>query len=102
MRVKVFMLFTARGPLVVLSSYDLVTTPDLLRKLEAQHITKFIAYEIPFELAQERYGGHFFVIQHDLDEHDDLRVLDDNGERAFSRFKFGELGPPEYYEAPTD
>ena len=53
-------------------------------------------------LAQERYGGHFFVVEHDLDETDDLRVLDYNGTRAFSLFKFGELGPPETYEAPTD
>ena len=99
---KVFMLFSASAPLVVLSSYDSVTAPDLLRKLEARHITKFIAYEIPLAIARERYGGHFFVVQHGLDEHDDLRVLDDNSERAFSLFKFRELGPPEFYEAMTD
>jgi hypothetical protein len=101
-RVKTFMLLTATGPLVVLTSYDSVTMPELLRKLEAKHITKFIAYEIPLELAQERYGSHFFVVQHDLDETDDLRVLDSNGARAFSLFKFRELGRPETYEAPTD
>jgi hypothetical protein len=101
-RVKTFMLLTAGGPLVILTSYDSVTAPDLLRKFKAKGITKFVAYEIPLSLAQERYGGHFFVAEHELDETDALRVLDHNGARAFSLFKFRELGPPETYEAPTD
>ena len=100
--VKVFLLLTGAGPLVILTSYDSVTAPELLRKFEAKGITKFVAYEIPLELAQERYGGHFFVVEHDLDETHDLRVLDYNGARAFSLFKFGELGPSQTYEAPTD
>ena len=97
---KTFMLLTAGGPLVVLTSYDLITAPELLRKLKAKGITKFVAYEIPLSLAQERYGGHFFVVEHDLHETDDLRVLDYDGARAFSLFQFSELLPPETYEAP--
>ena len=99
---KTFMLLTAGGPLVILTSYESVSEPDVLRKFEAKGITKFVAYEIPLELAQQRYGGHFFVVEHDLSETDDLRVLDYNGARAFSLFKFRELGPPETYEATTD
>lgn len=99
---KTFMLLTAGGPLVILTSYDSLSAPDLLRKFEAKGINKFVAYEIPLELARERYGGHFFVVEHDLDETGDLRVLDDNGARAFSLFKFRELGRPETYEATTD
>ena len=93
---------TATGPLVILTSYEEVTAPGLLRNLHAKGIDKFIAYEIPLVLAQERYGAHFFVIEHDLDNNEDMRVLDDNGAHAFSLFKFRELGPPETYEAPTD
>ncbi len=96
---KTFMLLTASGPLVIMTSYDSASAPELLRKFEAQGITKFVAYQIPLELARERYGGHFFVVEHDLDETDDLRVLDHNGARAFSLFRFSELGPPETYEA---
>lgn len=95
---KTFMLLTAGGPLVVLISYDLITAPDLLRKFKAKGITKFVAYEIPLALAQERYGGHFFVAEHDLDEKNDLRVLDNDGAHAFSLFQFRELHPPEIYE----
>jgi hypothetical protein len=96
------MLLTAGGPLVFLTSYGSISTPNLLAKLKAKGITKFVAYEIPLELAQERYGGHFFVVEHDLEETDDLRVLDYNGARAYSIFKFHELGPPVTYEAPSD
>lgn len=70
------MLFTGSGPLVILTSYDEVLAPGLLSKLEAKGIDKFIAYEIPLELARQRYGGHFQVVAGDLRESDDLRVLD--------------------------
>jgi len=97
---KTIMLYTASGPLVILTSYDSPTAPDLLRKLKAKGITKFIAWDIPLQLAKERYGGHFFVVEHDLHDNDDLRVLDHNGERAFRLFSFAELGPSVTYEEP--
>ena len=96
------MLLTASGPLVILTSCESVTAPDLLGKLDAVGITKFVAYEIPLRLAQDRYKGHFFVAGRNLDEADDLRILDYNGARAFSRFRFDELGPPQVYEALTN
>lgn len=97
---KTFMLMTANGPVVILTTYDSATAPEFLRKLEARGIDKFVAYEIPMALAQERYGGHFFIVSHDLKEAEDLRVLDDNGARSFALFRFAELGPPTAYEAP--
>ena len=57
-----------------------------------------MAYEIPLELAKERYGGHFGTVVNDLHETDDLRVLDYNGERAFALFHFDELSSPVFYE----
>jgi hypothetical protein len=96
---KVIMLMTGGGPLVILTSYDEVTEVGLLKKLETKGIDKFIAHEIPLELAKERYGTHFTVVGNDLRESDDLRVLDYNGDRAFKLFSFDELGPPITYEA---
>ncbi|MDP6785591.1 MAG: hypothetical protein QGI13_00545 [Rhodospirillales bacterium] len=93
-------LFTGSGPLVILTSYDSVTAPALLEKLAAKGIDKFIAYEIPLEVAKTRYGGHFNVVVRDLHESDDLRVLDYNGDRAFRLFSFDEFGAPTMYEAP--
>ena len=94
------MLFTGSGPLVILTSHKFVTSPKLLEKLAAKGIDKFIAYEIPLELAKERYGGHFAVVVRDLNEDDDLRILDYNGERAFRLFEFEEFGEPMMYRAP--
>ena len=95
---KTAMLFTGSGPIVILTSHDSVTTPALLKKLEAKGIERFVAYEIPLELAKTRYGGHFTTVVNDLHESDDLRVLDYNGERAFALFRLDELKSPVFYE----
>ncbi len=93
-----FMLFAGSGPLVLLTSHDSVTEPKLLEKLKAKRIDKFIAFDVPLGLARERYGAHFAIIERDLDEKDDLRVLDYDGQRAFKRFRFRELGRAIEYE----
>ncbi len=90
---KAIMLITGSGPVVILTSYDSVTEPKLLEKLKAKGIERFIAHEIPVDLAKQRYGGHFQTVLTDLKESDDLRVLDYNGERAFALFRLDELGP---------
>ena len=95
---KTAMLFTGSGPIVILTSHDSVTDPILLEKLQAKGIERFVAYEIPLDLAMKRYGGHFGTVVNDLHETDDLRVLDYNGERAFALFRLDELGSPTFYE----
>ncbi len=95
---KVVMLYTASGPLVILTSYGSATAPGLLEKLTAKGIDKFMAWEIPEQTAKDRYGAHFFVVAHDLNEDEDLRVLDYNGDHAFRLFSFDELGPPILHE----
>ena len=95
---KVFMLFTGSGPLVILTSHGSVTEPGLVDKFSAKGIDKFIAHELPLELARQRYGGHFDVVIRDLHESDDLRILDYNGERAFRLFRLAELGSPILHE----
>ena len=92
------MLFTGSGCLVILTSHASITDPALLEKLAVKGIEKFIAFEIPVQLAQERYGGHFFVVARTLHETDDLRILDYNGDRAFKLFPFDELGNPILYD----
>ncbi len=89
---NVFMLMTGSGPLVILTSHESIEDQTILDKLLAKGIDKFIAYEIPYDLAKERYGGHFTVVANDLHETDDLRVLDYNGARAFRLFDFSEMG----------
>ena len=96
---KVFMLIAGSGPVVILTSHGSIEDPVILEKLAAKGLDKFLAYELPIELAKERYGGHFSVVANDLHETDDLRVLDYNGERAFRLFNFAELGAPLLHEA---
>ncbi len=95
---KTVMLFTGSGPVVILTSHDSVTDTALLEKLKAKGIERFFAYDLPLDVAKERYGGHFHTVLSDLHETDDLRVLDYNGERAFALFRLDELGPPVIYD----
>ena len=95
---KAVMLFTGSGPIVILTSHDSITDPVLLEKLEAKGIERFIAYELPLDLAKKQYGGHFNTVINDLHETDDLRVLDYNGERAFASFSLKGLDNPVIYE----
>lgn len=97
---KSFMLATGSGLIVVLTSHASLTEPALLGKLHAKGIDKFIAWEIPIDMAKARYGGHFQVVVGDLLETDDLRVLDFNGERIFRLFEFRDLGEPIFHEGP--
>ena len=99
---KVAMLFTGSGPIVIITSHDSILDPTLLAKLEAKGIERFLAYELPLDLAKSRYGGHFSAVMNDLHETDDLRVLDYNGERAFALFRLNELGKPIVHEPVAD
>jgi len=95
---KAFLLMAGSGPLVILTSYDSIEDPDLLRKLDAKGMAKFIAFELPLDLVKERYGAHFGIASGDIHESDDLRVLDYNGERALRMFSFDELGSETRHE----
>ena len=95
---KGYFLFTGGGPLVILTSYESIEDPGLLAKLASKGIIKFVACEITVDAAKQKYGKQFDVVCGDLRQTDDLRVLDYNGQRAYSLFKFRELGPAVYHE----
>lgn len=95
---KSILLLTASGALIILTSYASAEDQRLLQKLELKGIEKFVAFEIPLDLAKERYGAHFRAVSQDLRETDDLRVLDFDGHRALRLFRFRELGAPILHE----
>ncbi len=96
---KAALVIIGSGPIVILTSpRDHQPTPA--GELKTKGIDKFIAYEVPVEMAEARYGGHREVVQRDVHEPDDLRVLDFNGNHAFRRVPLSELGPPIMYEGP--
>ena len=99
---KSYLLFTATGPIVILTSYDFVKHPNLTDKLESKSIKKFVAHELSLELVKERYGRHFDIVRTNPHETDELRVLEYDGERVYDMFSFDELGPPIYYEPKNE
>jgi hypothetical protein len=95
---KAGLLLSGSGALIYLTSHKKYIDEALVEKLKAKGISKFIAYEIPVEKAQERYASHYDIVIRDLKESDDLRILDYDGPRAFRTFSFAELGKPFMFE----
>jgi hypothetical protein len=98
---KAGILYTATGPIAILTSHASLSEPELIAKLHGKGIDAFLAWEVPAELAEARYGGHFGKVMGDLHESDDLRVLDDDGQRVFQRFRPSELGQPIIHDGPA-
>ena len=95
---KAGIFFTGTGPILILTSYELLDDPKLVEKLALKGIKKYIAFEIQEDLVKEKYGKHFNVILRVLKQEDDLRVLDYDGNHVFYNFSLDEIGEPIYHE----
>ncbi len=95
---KAGIFFTGSGPILILTSYESLIDSRLVEKLTTKGIKKFLAFDVPLEVAREKYGQHYKVITGDLHQQDDLRVLDYDGHHVFNLFRLGELGQPIFYE----
>jgi hypothetical protein len=95
---KASIFFTGSGPILILTSYDSLINPELIQKLRSKGIKKFIAYEIPVDLAKKKYGSHYEATMSDLKQEDDLRVLDYDGHHIFLEFSLKELGQTTVFE----
>ena len=95
---KAGIFFTGTGPILLLTSYEALNAPELVKKLSLKGIKKYIAYEVDEGLVKEKYGKHFDVIMGDLNQEDDLRVLDYDGHHVFYNFSLAEMVDPIYHE----
>lgn len=95
---KAGIVFTGTGPILILTTYESFKDPDLISKLGAKGIKKYIAVELPMEKVINKYGNLYNVVMGDLSQSDDLRVLDYNGYHVFHSFPFSEMGDPVYIE----
>lgn len=95
---KVGIIFTGTGPILVLTSYKSFEDPAFVEKLARKGIMKYMAYELEMDTVRERYGKQFDAIVSDVESSDDIRVLDYNGHNVFYNFSFKELGPPVVHE----
>ncbi len=89
---KAGIIFTGTGPILVLTSYEDLADAKFIEKLAQKGINKYLAVEVPLELCQKKYGGHYDVILKDVKQEDDLRVLDYNGFNVFHNFPFNTWG----------
>ncbi len=95
---KAGIFFTGTGPILLLTTFDSLTAPDLVDKLAAKGIKKYIACEVDLAKVKQEYGLQYNVVLGDLKQTDDLRVLDYNGYHVFHKFSFKELSDPVYFE----
>ncbi len=95
---KAGIFFTGSGPILILTSYDSLVNPLLVKKLQSKGIKKYIAYEISDRAARKRYGSHYDAILSDLKQDDDLRVLDYDGHHVLDVFSLKELRKPVSFE----
>ena len=96
---KAGVFFTGTGPILILTAYEALDDPNLVEKLSAKGIKKFIAFEVSEEKVKKKYGLKYKVILGDLRQTDDLRVLDYDGHHVFYNFSFKEFGEPIFYES---
>ena len=94
---KAAMVFTGSGPILVLTTFESLESPNFIERLGARGIKKFIAHEVSVDKVKKQYGTRFSVILGDLSQTDDLRVMDIDGHHVFHSFSFDELGAPVYY-----
>jgi hypothetical protein len=95
------LVFGASGPLLILSSYPTIDDPDLLMKLEAKGIDRFMAWEASLDRCRDLYGYSYRDDMEDLAAHNDIRVLDTDGHRILMNFSLRDLGPGIVYEGQT-
>ncbi len=96
---KAGIFFTGTGPILLLTSYESLNDLNLVEKLSAKGIKKYIAFEVSEQKVRDRYGNKYSLVMSDLSQTDDLRVLDYDGHHVFYNFSLIELGDPIYVEA---
>lgn len=89
---KAALVFTGSGPIVVLTTHDGLTDPDLVSRFAAKGIQKFLAFEVRVEAIKAKCQAHFDHVLEDIRLEDDLRVVDENGHRVLSAFSLREPG----------
>lgn len=92
------LVFTGSGPIVILTTHESLTDPDLVARLAAKGIRKYLAFEVPLETVRAKYHAHYDHVLEDIKQEDDLRVVDENGHRVYAAFSLKELGAPIVFE----
>lgn len=92
------LVFGSSGPLLLISSYPEIDDPQLLARLEAKGLDKFMAWKIPLERCHDLYGFTYRDEAEDLETHPGIHVLDTDGHRIFLNFSLRDLSAGIAYE----
>jgi hypothetical protein len=99
---KGILVFGGGGLLLLLSSYPTIDHPELVEKLHAKGLEKYIAYEVPVDRCRDLYGHRYRDIVRDLETSNDMRVLDFDGHHIFLNFSLRTLGLPYVHDDESD
>ncbi len=99
MKMRAFVLFTERAPVLILTSLGSATSRRLVARLGELGMTRYIAHEVPIEEVSRRYGRAFQVAELELAEGAGVSVLDHNGREVLRRLSLRALGVPVAAEA---
>ena len=86
------LIFAECEPIIVVTSRAAIDDGRLAESLTRRGFSKFIAHEVPLEKLRLRYGVPFEVIEADVREGNDVRVLDFNGQNIFENLSLSDLG----------
>ncbi|MFP4686845.1 MAG: hypothetical protein ACLFN5_01900 [bacterium] len=95
---KVYLIFSANTPLLILSNFENPQQPGFRKKLGHMGITKYLLFEVPVKQVRNVYSDRFEDIERALRPEFDLRVLDYNGFTAFQNFAVQDLELVDKYE----
>jgi hypothetical protein len=96
---KTFMVFTGTGPIMLVTRLQEMDVEEARAHMESKGIKKYIAYEVPFTRAEERYGTRLRAAIDRLAHEQDIRVFDVDGHHVFMNFDFTEMGEPVYVDS---
>ena len=88
------LVFSASGPLLVLSTHETVDDAGLVTSLRHKGLDKFVAYEVPLERCRQAYGFSYRQVAVDLEQEEveGIRVLDYDGHHIFAALSLLDIG----------
>jgi hypothetical protein len=98
MMTRAYLLLTANGAQLTVTSHDLMSESAALDMLAAGGPDKFIAFEIPIEEVRKNYSAHLEHAFKDPKLTNSFIPLDVDGAQVFKNIEFSGLGPPIFYE----
>jgi hypothetical protein len=93
-----FLVLTGCEPFIVMTPRAAVRDGRLSEALTRRGFEKFIARELPLDALRARYGLPFEVIESEIRQGKDLRVLDYSGAHVFDAVSLDDLGACIQYE----